>query len=116
MATHAQQNPQMVLQEGRVHPRQTDAQKAATELRCQKECEKQDLLATDLSAFRERQHIELEDIAEKHATTVDHLEKLLNFTPHYWHKVRAINIENAKIHAKGEEVNAGKFQCPLCYY
>ena len=109
IASYALRNPQMVTQERRVHDKQSDAQKATAELRRQAEHEKQDLLATDLSAFLERQRVEIEDIAEKHATTVEHIEKLLNFTPHYRRKVRAVNIENAKIHAKGEEVNASKF-------
>ena len=98
----------MLVQDAHVHPTHSDAQKATAEIRRQAEHEKQELLATDLSAYMERQRGELEDLADKHATSVEHLEKLLNHTPHYWRKVRAINIENAKIHAKGEEVNAGK--------
>lgn len=103
----------MVVQEARVHPVQSDAQKATADLRRLAEREKQELLATDLSEIIERQREEMEDLANKHATTVEHIEKLINHTPHYRRKVRSINIENAKIHAKGEEVNAGKLWYPL---
>lgn len=108
IATHAQRNPQMLVQEARVHPIQPDAQKATANLRRHAERERQGLLATDLSALMERHYGEMEDLAVRHSTTVEHLDKLLNHTPHYRRKVRGINIENAKIHAKNEEVNAGK--------
>jgi hypothetical protein len=113
IATHAQRNPQMLVQYARVHPIQSDALKATAELRRHAEREKRALLATDLSALMEKHHGEMEDLAIRHATSVEYLDKLLNYTPNYQHKVRAINIENAKIHAKGEEVNAGKLQYPL---
>jgi hypothetical protein len=108
IATHAERNPHMAVQQARVHPNQSHAQKATADLRRLQDHEKKDLLATELGEFMERQRNEMEDLADRHATTVEHLNKLLNHTPHYLRKVRAINIENAKIHAKGEEVNAGK--------
>jgi hypothetical protein len=113
IATHAERNPQMTIQKARFHPTQSDPQKSTANLRRLADLEKHDLLATELGEFMERQRIEMEDLASRHATTVEHLNKLLNYTPHYLRKVRGINIENAKIHAKGEEVNAGKIKCPL---
>ena len=114
IATHAERNSSMTTQKARVHQKQSDAQKATADLRRLAEHEKQDLLATDLGEYMEIQRNGLEELAAKHATNIEHLDKLLNHTPHYRRKVRAINLENAKIHAKGEEVNAGKLQYSLC--
>jgi hypothetical protein len=114
IATYAERNPQMIVQNARVHPNKSDAQKATSDLRRLAQHEKKTLLATELGEFMERQRNELDDLADRHVTTVEVLEKLLNYTPHYLRKVRDINIENAKIHAKAEEVNAGKLRYPLC--
>jgi hypothetical protein len=55
----------------------------------------------------EKQFVELSAFAEKHEKKIEHLQKLINTSPHY-KKKRAVNLENAKIHAKSLEVNADR--------
>lgn len=55
----------------------------------------------------EKQFNELSTFAEKHEKKVEHLQKLINTSSHY-KKKRAVNLENAKLHAKSLEVNADR--------
>jgi hypothetical protein len=89
----------------------TDAQKATRKIRREVERHAQDLLSKELDELLTEQRKELEDLAQRHGKKVEAIDKLMK-SGHYKHK-RSVNIENAKIHMKSQEVNAGKSSLPL---
>ena len=62
-------------------------------------------MTNSTSYVLEKQFIKLSAFAEKHEKKVEHLQKLISTSSHY-KKKRAVNLENAKLHAKSLEVNA----------
>jgi vacuolar-type H+-ATPase subunit H len=105
-ASHAERNPDGITQTSRTLKKLTDAQKATRKIRQETERRAQELLSKDLDGLLTRHHEELEELAEQHGKKVEAIDKLMT-TGHYKHK-RSVNIENAKIHMKSQEVNAGK--------
>ena len=49
--------------------------------------------------FLEKQFNKLSTFAEQHDKKVEYLQKLISMSSHYKRK-RAVNLENAKLHAK----------------
>jgi len=68
--------------------------------------EKHELLSKDLQKLQEKHEKEYEDLARAHFVTVEYITKLTSTSAHYKTK-RTVNMQNAKIHAKSVEVNAG---------
>jgi hypothetical protein len=66
-------------------------------------------MTTALDTLLSRHRAEMEDFANEHDTKLEHCEHILKLTSlssHYKHK-RAVNIQNAMLHAKSLEVNEG---------
>lgn len=105
-ASHAERNPDGITQTSRTLAKLTDAQKATRKIRQETERHAQELLSKDLDGLLTRHREELEELAERHGKKVEAIDKLMT-SGHYKHK-RSVNIENAKIHMKSQEVNAGK--------
>ena len=61
----------------------------------------------EFDIFLEKQFNELITFAERHDKKVEHLQKIMNTSSHYKPK-RAVNLENAKLHAKSLEINADR--------
>jgi hypothetical protein len=60
----------------------------------------------ELTTLLAKQRAELLDLAGRYSKKIEYIDKLINSSMHYKHK-RYVNIENAKLHAKATEVNAG---------
>ena len=105
-ASHAERNPGGITQTSRTLKKLTDAQKATRKIRQETERCAQELLSNDLDELLTRHREELMELAERHGKKVEAIDKLMT-SGHYKHK-RSVNIENAKIHMKSQEVNAGK--------
>ena len=105
-ASHAERNSNGLIQSSRNLTKLMDAQKATRKIQQEtKQCA-QDLLSKDLDQSLTKHCNELEDLAQQHGKKVEAIKKLVA-SGHYKHK-RSVNIENAKIHMKSHEVNAGK--------
>jgi len=65
------------------------------------------LLSRELDVLLSKQRMELEDLAKRHGKKVEAIDKLVSSSSHYKNK-RMVSIENAKLHAKALEVNAGE--------
>jgi hypothetical protein len=63
-------------------------------------------LATDLDIILTRHSAELEIFAKDHDTKLDYIKKLISQSSRYKTK-RAVTIQNAMLHIKSMEVNAG---------
>lgn len=94
------------VQPSRTLSKLSDAQKASQLLRRKVNQEDHKRLIEDFDTLLQRQTQELEELAEKHNVKREYLEKLRGTSKHYSAK-REVNIENAKIHMKAIEVNAG---------
>jgi vacuolar-type H+-ATPase subunit H len=108
-ATHAERNlaGDGLIQPSRSLTKLTDAQKATRKIRQETERRAQELLSKDLDQLLTKQREELEELAGQHGKKVEAIDKLISTSGHYKHK-RSVNIENAKVHMKSQEVNAGK--------
>jgi predicted RNA-binding protein YlqC (UPF0109 family) len=92
----------------------TDAQKATRKIRQETERHAQDLLSKELDQLLSDQRKELEDLAGRHGKKIEAIDKLISTSSHYKHK-RLVNIENAKIHMKSQEINAGRSSPPFLF-
>jgi hypothetical protein len=93
----------------------SDAQKASQQLRRKVDQEEHKRLIEDFDALLQRHSQEQEELAEKYNIKPEYLEKLKDTSKHYKAK-REVNIENAKIHVKSIEVNAGTILNLLLVY
>jgi hypothetical protein len=59
------------------------------------------------AVFLEKRYDDLVIFAGVHNRKVEHLEKIMNTSSHYKVK-RAVNLENARLHAKVAEVKTGR--------
>lgn len=104
--THADRTTNGFVQSSRKLSKLSDAQKASLNLRRKTNQEDHKLLIEDFDTLLHRHSEELEELAEKHSVKPEYLEKLKGTSKHYKAK-REVNMENAKIHMKAIEVNAG---------
>ena len=105
--THTGRHPDTVVQTSRKHARLSDAQKATRKVQQEASRVVQEALADALAVFLERRYDDLVAFADAHNTMVEYIKKLMNTSSHYKPK-RAINLQNAKVHAKAAEVNTGQ--------
>ena len=106
LATHAERIANSDVQPSRKLSKLSDAQKASQLLRRKVNQDDHKWLIEDFDILLQRHAQEQDELAEKHNVKRDYLEKLKGTSKHYRAK-REINIENAKIHMKSIEVNAG---------
>jgi hypothetical protein len=106
LATHAERNTTNSVQAPRTLSKLSDSQKASQLLRRMVNQEAHQRLIEDFDSLLQRHAQELEELAEKHDVKGEYLEKLKGTSKHYKGK-REVNIENAKIHMKSVEMNAG---------
>lgn len=109
-STHAGRNPSQPHQETRVLTRNSLslAQKATRSLRLASTHAMAEELTNDLDILLSRHSAELDSFAKEHNTKVEHIQKLISHSSHY-KKKRAVTIQNAKLHLKSLEVNAGTY-------
>ena len=67
----------------------------------------QKALNTELTSLLAKHRLELTELADRHAKKITYIDKLIGTSKHYKVK-RAVNIENAKLHTKATEINAGQ--------
>jgi hypothetical protein len=96
----------MLVQTSRKHAGVSDAQKASNQIRQEASSVTHQAYAV-FTTFLEKRYDDLVTFAGIHNRKVEHIETLMNTSSHYKPK-RAVNIQNAKIHAKAAEVNAGR--------
>ena len=113
-ATHAEQNPDGPTQPTRSLTKLTDVQKVTRKIRQETERHAQDLLSKELDQLLSDQRKELEDLAGQHGKKLEAIRKLISTSSHYKHK-RSVNIENAKIHMKSQEINASRSSPPFLF-
>lgn len=109
--THADRNNLKFVQTSRQLSKTSDTQKAAQKIRQDAVEVEQKALNTDLTALLANHRLELKMLAARHAKKIEYIDKLIGTSKHYKAK-RGVNIENAKLHAKAMEINAGQ----LSYY
>jgi hypothetical protein len=94
------------LQETRKLAKISDAQKASLKIQQGADEEEHKALNTELTTLLAKQRTEIVEFAGRYSKKVEYIDKLVGTSSHYKHK-RNVNIENAKLHAKATEVNAG---------
>lgn len=120
-ATHADRSTSIFVQESRQLQKTSNAQKASLKIHQDaNEAEHKEMNA-DLTALLAKQRVELLELSVRYRKKIEYIDKLVGTSAHYKHK-RNVNIENAKLHAKATEVNAGKlsfifvFLCHLTFW
>jgi hypothetical protein len=91
------------------------AQKATRALRVASTRANAEELAADLENILTRHKAELEAFAKDHDVKSEYIKKLTSQSSHYKTK-RAVTIQNAKLHIKSLEVNAGTHMLRCCAY
>ena len=86
----------------------SDAHKASLKIRHDANEAEQKALNTELTTLLAKHRVELTELAGRHAKKIVYIDKLISTSKHYKPK-RAVNIENAKLHAKATEINAGQW-------
>ena len=81
------------------------AQKATKALQAKATKDKRSLVLNAIQELREKHEKEFEALAHTHLVAVEYVRKIVS-TPQFKMK-REVSIQNAKIHAKAVEVNAG---------
>lgn len=114
-STHAGRNPSQLQQQTRVltHPSLSLAQKATRSLRLASNHAKAEELTNALDIILARHNAELEIFANEYNTKMEYVQKLTSQSSHYKTK-RAVTIQNAKLHVKSLEVNAGTHTFHYC--
>lgn len=114
-STHAGRNPSQYQQQIRVLTQNSlsTAQKATRSLRLASTHEKAEELHTALDIVLTRHTAELEALAKEHDTKVEYIHKLTSHSSRYKTK-RAVTIQNAKLHFKSLEINAGTCALHRC--
>lgn len=106
MATHADRNPSSFVQPARKLAKLSDAQKASQKLRRKIEQDEHQRLIEEFDILLDRHVLEQEELAKRHNVKPEYLKKLKDTSKHFKVK-RGVNLENAKIHKKSIEMNAG---------
>jgi hypothetical protein len=94
------------MQPARPQMKPTDAQKIAQKIAAAQNKEFSVLLAVGILGLVVLHDTQTEELATKHNVTKQHLEKLINNSTHY-KKPHALNIANALVHMKANELNEG---------
>lgn len=108
--THAGRNPEGLVQSSRKSKEVkmlSNAQKATKKVLQETKRAQESYFTEQFDIFLEKQFLDLSAFAEKHDKKIEHLQKLIITSSHYKNK-RAVNLENAKLHAKSLEVNADR--------
>jgi hypothetical protein len=103
--THAARNPHLPIQQSRTHPKLSVAQQATKALHSQATKDKRSLLLTAVQELQEKHEKEYEALAHEHLVAVEYIRKIVSTTQ--FKMKRGVSLQNAKIHAKAVEVNAG---------
>ena len=103
--THAARNPHLPLQTSRVHAKTSTLQKGMNAIKAKATKEKRALLSQAIQDLQEKHKKDFEALARTHLVTTDYINKLMEM-PHFKPK-RDISLQNAKVHTKSVEVNAG---------
>jgi hypothetical protein len=106
LPTHANRNALTFVQPSRQLAQTSNAQKASLKIRQEANEADHKELNTELTALLVKHRLELTDLAGRHGKKFDYIDKLVGTSKHYKAK-RGVSIENAKLHAKAMEVNAG---------
>lgn len=114
LPTHADRNTLRFVQPSRQLAKSSDAQKASLKIRQDANEAEQKTMNTELSALLSKHRLELTELAGRHGKKFEYIEKLISSSKHYKAK-RVVNIENAKLHAKATEINAGQLSY-LCFF
>lgn len=108
--THAGRSSLIFQQPSRQLAKPSDAQKASSKIQHDVNEADQKILNAELTVLLEKHRLELMELADHHAKKISYIDKLIGTSKHY--KVqRAVNLENAKLHAKASEINAGQLLC-----
>jgi len=109
-ATHSERHPDIFVQASKSNTKSklSEAQKAMLKLQHEADDTEHRALNEDIRDLLARQHTELEELAACYGKKIKYLEKLIGTSRHYKPK-RAVNLQNAKIHAKAIELNAGTY-------
>jgi hypothetical protein len=108
--THANRDTQHFVQPLRHRERPSDAQKASRKIREEANDVNQKALNEELTALLLKHRQELTDLADRHARKIAYIDRLVGTSKHY-KAPRAVNMENAKLHAKASEINGGQSLC-----
>lgn len=104
-SSHAERQPDMV-QPSRQRERVSKQQAAIRAIQNQVARQKREQMISDLDKAMSDHSKVLEDLARKHAVTIDYVQKLVNNAPTF-KKKRAPNVHNAMLHMKAMEMNEG---------
>ena len=107
-ATHANRNPTAFVQPVKKLPKLSKTQKASQKLRRQIAQDAHQNLIAEFDILIERHSNEQAELAKRHDVKPEYLDKLKGTSKHYNAK-REVNLENAKLHRKSLEVNAGMY-------
>ena len=113
--TWATRNPSKDVQPTRIREKKvlTAAEKVTRDAHRKVPQSNNDAFYNDVAVFQEDRNAKIKDLAEKHCKTVDYVRLVLTNGTHYKH-CRAPSLQNALVHHKSEQLNAGVcFQrCP----
>jgi hypothetical protein len=98
------------VQTSRQHDKLSDAQKASRKIREEANEVNQKALNEELTALLSKHRLEFTDLADRHARKITYIDRLIGTSKHY-KAPRAVNMENAKLHAKASEINGGQLLC-----
>ena len=108
--SHANRDTQHFVQTTRQQATLSDAQKASRKIREEANEVNQKFLNEELTALLLKHRLELTDLADRHARKITYIDRLAGTSKHY-KGPRAVNMENAKLHAKASEINGGQSLC-----
>lgn len=107
-ATHADRNSTTFIQPVKKLSKLSQTQKASQKLRRQIAQEAHEKLIDEFNVLIERHSNEQAELAKRHDVKPEYLDKLRGTSKHFNAK-REVNLENAKLHKKSLEVNAGTY-------
>lgn len=107
-ATHAERDSATFVQPVKILSKLSETQKASQKLRRQIAQEAHEKLIAEFGTLIERHSNEQAELAKRHNVKPEYLDKLKGTSKHYNVK-RDVNLENAKLHKKSVEVNAGNY-------
>jgi hypothetical protein len=94
------------MQPVRPRTKPTDAQKNTQKIAAARNKESSVLLAAGILGLAVLRDTQIEELATKHNVTKQHVEKLVNNSTHY-RKPCTLNLANALVHMKANELNEG---------
>ena len=104
-----ERNPQKPVQPAWVRPKLMDTQKRTKKLSSECNRAARVTLSADILALIATRKTQIDELAEKHCVTSQHIEKLVDNSSHY-KKSCAPNLANALVHMKANELNES--MCP----